>query len=166
MLKQSRRRLTLLKGLKRLGRHKKQHYAPKSIALLLLMVLSACVPANVPKHLSYTPGPPVLALDGMYDAGVFSVRYPAGWVVVSSPANQPAAVTLVAPDESGIIRLSTHPNLEPMPDEDLPSGMRLHTEQIALSDSTMLTLTLGAPGAEWSAYLVIFEAVARSVVTG
>jgi hypothetical protein len=120
----------------------------------------------VPKHLAYTPGPPVLVLDGIYDAGVFTVRYPPGWVVVSGPANQPAAVTLVAPDESATIRLSTHPNLVPMPDEDLPNGMRLHTEQATLADGALVTLTLGAPVAEWDVYLAVFEAVVESVQAG
>jgi hypothetical protein len=91
------------------------------------------------------------------------VRYPAAWVVVSSPANQPAAVTLVAPDESAVIRLSTHPDLEPMPDEDLPNGMRLHTRQITLANNVMLTLTLGAPIAEWDTFMGVFETVADSL---
>jgi hypothetical protein len=129
----------------------------------VLALLAACVPATVPKHLAYTPGAPVLILDGLYDAGVFTVGYPAGWVVVSSPANQPSAVTLVAPDESATIRLSTHPGLEPMPDEDLPNGMRLHMRQVTLADGTVVTLTLGAPIAEWEAYLAVFETVVESV---
>ncbi len=132
----------------------------------VLALLAACVPATVPKHLAYTPGPPVLVLDGLYDAGVFTVRYPTAWVVVSSPANQPAAVTLVAPDESAAIRLSTHPDLEPMPDEALPNGMRLHTEQVTLADGVVVTFTLGAPVEEWDKYLEVFEAVANSVRPG
>jgi hypothetical protein len=104
-----------------------------------------------------------VALDGVYDADVFTLRYPAGWVVVSSPANQPAAVTLVAPDESATIRLSTHPGLEPAPDEDLPNGMRLHTEQLTLDDGTMVTLSLGAPVAAWDDFLEVFESVVESI---
>jgi len=134
------------------------------VSAVLVLLVAACVPAAVPRHLAYTPGPPVMVLDNVYDAGVFRVRYPAAWVVVSSPANQPAAVTLVAPDESATIRLSTHPDLEPMPDEDLPNGMRLHTRQIILDNGTMLTLTLGAPIEDWEANLEVFEAVAQSVV--
>ena len=129
----------------------------------VLGLVAACVPATVPRHLVYTPGAPVLILDHVYDAGVFQVRFPAEWVAVSSPANQPATVTLVAPDESATIRLSTHPDLEPMPDEDLPNGMRLHTRQVTLADGTLLTLTLGAPVVKWDAYLEVFEAVADSV---
>ena len=128
----------------------------------VLAILASCVPATVPEHLAYTPGPPVLVLDGIYDAGVFTVRYPAGWVIVSSPANQPTALTLVAPDESATIRLSTHPDLEPMPDEDLPNGMRLHTEQDTLADGMVVTFTLGAPVAEWESYLTVFEGVVES----
>jgi hypothetical protein len=128
----------------------------------LLALLAACVPATVPEHLAYTPGPPMLTMDGVYNAGAFTVRFPPGWIVVSSPANQPAAVTLVAPDESATIRLSTHPDLEPMPDEDLPNGMRLHTEQATLDDGLVVTFTLGAPVAEWESYLAVFEAVVAS----
>jgi hypothetical protein len=130
---------------------------------LLAALLASCVPASAPKHLSNTPGPPVLALDGLYDAGAFVVRYPADWVAVSSPANQPAAVTLVAPDESAFIRLSTHPDLEPSPDENLPNGMRLHTRQIPLVGGAVVTLTLGAPVARWAEYVDVFEAVVETV---
>ncbi len=133
------------------------------LCLLFVLCMAACVPATVPKHLANTPGAPVMTLDGAYDAGVFTLRYPAGWVAVSSPANQPAAVTLVAPDENVTIRLSTHPDLEPAPDEDLPSGMRLHTEQMSLDDGTVVTLMLGAPVVVWAEFAEVFEAVVESI---
>jgi hypothetical protein len=133
------------------------------LVMVLLALVAGCVPATVPRHLAYTPGAPVQILDNVYDAGVFRVQYPAAWVAVSSPANQPAAVTLVAPDESAIIRLSTHPDLEPMPDEDLPNGMRLHTQQTTMANGVVVTLTLGAPIAGWDAYMELFEAVEDSL---
>jgi hypothetical protein len=64
------------------------------------------------------------------------------------------------------MRLSTHPDLQPVPDEDLPNGMRLHTEQVTLTDGTVVTFTLGAPIAEWESYLAVFEAVVESVQAG
>jgi len=130
---------------------------------MLLLLLAACVPAATPTLLSYTPGPSVTVLDETYDAGVFTVRFPAGWVVVSGPANQPAAVTFVSPDESATIRLSTRADIEPAPDETLPTGMRLHMEQVTLEDGVLVTMTLGAPAGRWDTYLSVFEAVMESV---
>jgi len=134
--------------------------------LCLLGIFAACVPAEVPEFLENTPGPPVEIVGEVYDAGVFRLRYPAGWTVVSSPANQPAAVTLVAPDESATIRVSVHPDLELSPDEDLPNGMRLHAEQISLERGLTATISLGAPIRQWEVLMPVYDAVVESVRAG
>ncbi len=136
-------------------------FAPLRLALIIL--LAACVPAAVPKPLTYTPGPPVTLLGETYDAGVFAVRAPAGWVVVSGPASEPAAVTFVSPDESATIRLSTRADIDRVADETLATRMRFHMEQVMLGDSLLLTLTLGAPAVQWDTFVPVFEAVMDSV---
>jgi hypothetical protein len=137
------------------------------ISLIFLLEMSAaCVPAERPKFLENTPGPPVEVVGEVYDAEAFTLRYPAGWTVVSSPANQPAAVTLVAPDESATIRVSVHPDLEVSPDEDLPNGMRLHVEQMSLERGLTATISLGAPIRQWEALIPVYDAVKQSIRAG
>jgi hypothetical protein len=136
------------------------------ILIFSIGVIAACVPADTPEFLEHTPGPVVEVVEEVYDAGAFTLRYPAGWTVVSSPANQPAAVTLVAPDESATIRVSVHPDLEVSPDEDLPNGMRLHVEQITLERGLTATISLGAPIRQWETLIHVYDAVAESVQAG
>jgi hypothetical protein len=140
-------------------------FAPWRLIFLIFStgILVACVPAETPKFLENTPGPPVAIVGEVYDAGAFTLQYPAEWVVVSGPANQAAAVTLVAPDESALIRVSVHPDLEATPDEDLPNGMRFHVVQITLKSNLIATISLGATVRDWEALMPVYEAVVESV---
>lgn len=85
--------------------------------VLMLIVLAwgvgGCVPARVPPHLSHTPGPSVIVTDGRYTSAAFGVMRPAGWRVITSPADTPPSVIFVAPDDRALVMVAVQPITQP-----------------------------------------------------
>ena len=71
----------------------------QAFLLFAVGLLAACVPANTPLQLAYTPGPAVIVTDDVYESDAFTVHYPSGWRVVTGAADAPTSVVFVAPDE-------------------------------------------------------------------
>jgi len=63
----------------------------EGILLCFIMLLAACTPAQPPPSLSATPGAAVVVTRDTYRNDLFSVEYPSGWRVVTSPAGAPPA---------------------------------------------------------------------------
>jgi hypothetical protein len=122
--------------------------------------LTACVPARVPDQLGHTPGPAVIVTDRVFDAGIFRVRYPAGWRIVTGEALFPVAVIFVAPDAKTTIKLQVGAADNPSPPD---AQFQTVVRRISLTDSTTITLIGSAPSGEWAAFMPIFEQVAASV---
>lgn len=128
-----------------------------SIAALLLL-LAACVPAQVPPQLAHTPGPPITITEDTITTDVFTVRYPRGWRVVKlSVAGAPPWLAFISEDDT----LRIEVRAEPFDDETVPlleetvveSGVRVYLRAMAdEGDETALR--------EW------FEIVRESVVMG
>lgn len=87
-----------------------RHIVPHIGCLLLAFVLTACgmlAPARLPEQFDNTPGPPVTLTENRYESEVFTVDYPRGWNVITSPAFSSPWVIFVSPDETALIIVAT-----------------------------------------------------------
>ena len=62
-----------------------------------------------PPILSATPGEAVVVTGSRYENEAFSLIYPSGWRVITSPADAPPGVTLVAPGDCALIVIAAAP---------------------------------------------------------
>lgn len=125
---------------------------------LLLAACGSLAPAATPAQLAHTPGPPVMLTGSVYDAGVFSLRYPSGWRIVTGAASSPVWVGFVSPDEDVVLVFSVTPLA------DVPRPPALEADAPAVTDQRSIPLgevTLYAgiiAGADaWPAALALFE---------
>ena len=81
----------------------------------MLLLFSASIPAEAPPNLSATMGAAVMVTRNRYQNDRFSLEYPTGWRVITSPAGAPPNVTLVAPGNCALIEVSSTP-LDRAPD--------------------------------------------------
>lgn len=126
-----------------------------------LLALGACVPATTPPQLNQTPGVPVVVTDGRYTTEAFSVLRPDGWRVITSAADAPLGVILVAPDDSALIYISTDGVGDPpRPDADVPLRDTVTEQQ---QGGTTLTVYGVAPADEWQAFMVTYTQVTESL---
>jgi hypothetical protein len=91
-------------------------FARYIIPLLPLVLMVACIPAQLPPQLAYTPGPAaVIEADFVEMPSGYRVPRPAHWDAQLNAADAPEALTLIAPDKGAVIIISTHQNY-PFPD--------------------------------------------------
>ena len=77
---------------------------------VLLFLLAACVPAQVPPQLSFTPGPPITITENTVETAQFTVRYPRGWRVVKlSIAGAPPWLAFISDDDTLRIEVRAQP---------------------------------------------------------
>jgi hypothetical protein len=130
------------------------------VFVLVFLLLSACIPANVPANLDDTPGAPVVVFDNIFESAQFVVRYPDGWRVVTSEAQAPLGVIFVAPDEVSTIQLMVgaleNANFS---NPDLQTEVR----GLTLSDGLEMTAVLSAATEHFATYLPLFERVLASL---
>jgi hypothetical protein len=131
--------------------------------LSLLLLLAACAPSGsqstpVPTAAS---GQAVIVTDHLYDAGVFRVRTPSGWRIVTGPADSPPKVTFVSPDNRSVIILSAGAADAPTPTADI----HVETRQVAVNEKT-LTAVGSAPASEWESFLPLFDEILASLQPG
>lgn len=104
------------------------------VPALLLAACGSLAPAATPAHLEHTPGPPVILTGSIYDAGVFSLRYPSGWRIVTGAASSPAWVGFVSPDEDAVLVFSAAPL------DDVPRPPALEADAQAVTDQRSIQL--------------------------
>jgi hypothetical protein len=80
-------------------------------ALLLVFLLAACVPSRTMPPVPPAATPFVIS-DGRFVSGDLMLGIPQGWRVVTSEASAPLVITLVSPDECGVIVVSSAPLAE------------------------------------------------------
>ncbi|NWF69898.1 MAG: hypothetical protein HXY40_12505 [Chloroflexi bacterium] len=129
--------------------------------LLLILLLTACVPVAHPPQLSSTPGAAFVVTADTLDFGIFRVEYPAGWRVISGAASLPPTVIFAAPENAALLLLSVVPIDRP---PALDSGAPMRSEARTLNfDGTPLYVYSTAPVAEWAIYGAIFERLLTSI---
>src|ERR1700690_2121838 len=56
---------------------------------VMILLFAACIPASPPTDLGATPGASAIITRDSYSNDLFSVAYPTGWRVITSPAGAP-----------------------------------------------------------------------------
>jgi hypothetical protein len=137
-----------------------RHFAPLRYVLLFLL-FSACIPAQTPPQLAFTPGAPASITDELFTNSAFSVRYPSGWRVVTGAADAPPSVTFVAADEVSTITLQTNPPDEPERDP----AYRIESRTLSLEGMQVYVMAR-VPVQDWPRFQSIFERLLASVRPG
>lgn len=133
-----------------------------SLRCLILLLLASCgsiVPATTPPQLAFTPGPPVVVTDRVYETADFTARYPSGWRIVTSAADEPTSVVFVGLDEQATITLM----VGALSDAQFDRSKQTDIRGITLKDEKLVTAIGRAPTALWETFLPIFDAVVESV---
>jgi len=133
------------------------------LSFVFLLLLASCVPSageSTPAP-TKSSGQAVIVTDHFYDAGVFRVRTPSGWRIVTGPADAPPKVTFVSPDNRSFMLLSAGAADAPTPTAD----MRIETRQVTVNEKT-LTAVGSAPIDEWGSFVRLFDQILASVQPG
>jgi hypothetical protein len=124
---------------------------------IVCMLFAGCVPVEKPPQLTFTPGASFVVTDDIFDAGVFNVRYPQGWRVITGQASAPPSVIFAAPDDVALIMLAVG-EIESPPTLSSDIETQSETRTIELGEVTM-TAYLTAPVENWDSFMQIFEDV-------
>ena len=152
----------------RSGHRGKRIFSLRSLCPLWLIILlfSACIPAETPPNLNATPAPGVVITRSTYQSDAFSLEYPTGWRVITSPAGAPPSVILVAPGDCALIQVSSAP-LDAPPDSPScqEADIRTVARTVTLGDAT-IALAGSAPADGWDGFLSEVDRVAASLKGG
>jgi len=130
---------------------------------LIALLFSACTPAQTPPILDATPGAAVVVTADTYRSDLFSVRYPAGWRVITSQAGDPPTVTFVSPDNCALIVVSANPLTEP-PESNACSDQTVRSAARNLTlGSAQIAVAGSAPTDQFDTFLTQFDQVAASI---
>jgi hypothetical protein len=128
-----------------------------SVISLLILCTVGCVPIDKPPQLTFTPGASFVVTDETFDAGVFRVRYPQGWRVITGQASAPPSVIFAAPDDTALIMLAVG-EIESPPTLNTGSEMQSETRTLEVGNITF-TVYGTASVAEWESFIQTFESV-------
>jgi hypothetical protein len=132
------------------------------IALTFCLAFAACMPAEAPEQLRFTPGAPVVVTENTFRAERFTLRYPDGWRIVTGPAEAPQFATFVSPDNCAIILVAVG-SAEPITSPDCADAdFQTERREITL-DTLTLTIAGSAPSAQWETFEREYERLANSV---
>ncbi len=146
-------------------RNARARRALSALAAFAIVCLAACVPAQVTPPVP-PPATPFVIADGRFTSGDLSLRIPDGWRVVTGEAGAPLQLTLVAPDECGVIVVSATPLEAPVRSPtcaDAPLREELRTVEMG---SVRYSVSLSAPEADWEAFTRAAERVTESMEAG
>lgn len=119
-------------------------------------MMAGCIPARTPAQLDHTPEPSVIVMDGMVDNGLFRVRPPEGWEIVTG---MESGAVIVFSQGKAWIMLSTDRIETPQPDGDAQTD----TTHVTLSSGQIVTGLLHAPRENFDTVKPIFEQVMASI---
>lgn len=118
----------------------KRHRFPVFAFYAVLLLLAACVPAQVPPQLAHTPGASITIDEDTINAGDFTVGYPRGWRVVKlNVAGTPAWFSFISPDDDLHIQVRAMPY-----DDDVVAAIE---ETITLNGTSLYLRGLTETGA-------------------
>lgn len=126
----------------------------------IAIVLAGCIPPTLPPQLDDTPGPTVMVTEHVYDAGIFRVRYPDGWRVITSEAGAPPSVIFAAPGDDGILFQISAGELNEG-DFSKPDFI-VDVRGIDLGE-VHITALAAAPADQWGEIRPLFERVISSI---
>ena len=98
-----------------------------------------------------------------YKNDIFSVVYPTGWRVITSPAGAPPSVTFVAPGNCALIIVASESITQSItsPSCDQPD-IKTSTKTVTLGNR-QITIAGSAPSAGWNDFSSALDRVAASL---
>lgn len=93
--------------------------------LAILLTAAGCAPREQPPQLAYTAGPPFTLTDSELITQRYRINTPAGWRVISGPAEDPYTFQFVRQDNRALIAIS------PAPFSEMPVPLALADSQPA-----------------------------------
>lgn len=133
------------------------HRVTEKISLyLIFLLLSACVPVNVPPQVEYTPGAPFTVTADEFIGDSFRIIYPEGWRVITNEASRPLTVIFASPDNDALLMIASGAITDP-PAPPAAQG-ELHTESETLEiNGQIIGIYSAAPTDQWERYAPLFE---------
>lgn len=129
---------------------------------IMLLIMTACIPARLPQQLEATPGPAVVVTDQEVLIGGFATRYPAGWRIITSAADADTpTILLAAPENQALIALGSGDVTTPY--LDAQGETRSITRQSSLTPDLVVTAVLVAAAPDWERFAELFEWVIASL---
>lgn len=143
--------------------HREKRIIHRHILWFAILIFAACTPAQTPSILGSTPGAAVVVTGNTYRNDLFTLRYPAGWRVITSQAGVPPTVTFVSPDNCALIVVSTAPLTE-SPESNTCTDQNVQSAVRNLTlGSVHLAVVGSAPTDQFDTFLTHFEQVAASL---
>jgi hypothetical protein len=133
------------------------------VAFIYCFAITACSPAEVPEHLQFTPGAPIVVTQNTFATDDFSLRYPDGWRIVTGPADAPQVSTFVSPDNCAIILVAIG-SAQPVTSPDCLDAVFQTTRREITLDNLRLTVAGSAPDTQWDKFESTFDSFARSIL--
>jgi len=142
----------------------RKDYKEKLIfSLCVILLFAACIPASPPENINATPGESAVITGNSYQNDLFSLKYPEGWRVITSPAGAAPSVTFVAPGNCALIIVSSAKITESItsPSCDQPD-IKTTTQDVTVG-SQQIDIAGSAPSAEWDGFVRTLDSVAGSL---
>lgn len=125
------------------------------------MLLAACAPTATPD--THPPlSDAAIITPNRYQNDAFSVVYPAGWRVITSPAGAAPGVTFVAPGNCTLIAVASAPFAQPPSAPACDQPISQTAEQITQGERTIY-LSGSAPESEWNAMIDAIRLITGSL---
>lgn len=131
------------------------------IVIGMIVLGAACVPAQVPPQLAYTPGPPLIVAVQQIETEQFTAWLPPGWEVVTSAAASPQSVILISPDSVALIMLGGDGAQTPVLQVD--GEVSTVQRRITLDNNISIIAVMLSSAEQEALYLSVFEQVVNSL---
>jgi hypothetical protein len=130
---------------------------------LIIIFFAACIPADTAPNRSATPGAGAMITRDTYQNELFSVSYPAGWRVITSPASAPPSVTFVAPGDCALIVVSSAP-IDAPPTAPACDQADIQTvDRTVMLDGQQIVVAGSVPASDWDEFVAALDRVAASL---
>ena len=131
--------------------------------VLLVLLLAACTPREVPPQLAYTPGPAYTLTRHELMTELYTVETPPFWRVIAGPAEDPYTFQFVSPENDASIVLSDHPvDTPPAPLGADPAALAISRTDVSLNGRVIYVVLISPPEQE-AEYASVRDAVVASL---
>lgn len=133
------------------------------LLLLLLVSGAACVPAQTPPQLMFTPGPPLMITDHQVNFGSFRLTYPTDWRVITGAAEDSPAVILAAPEDAALITITLREQATPPQLISIPTDLQVTMQYQPVVAGIKVTFWLVTDQAHISEFRLVLQQVIASI---
>jgi len=116
--------------------------------------------------LNATAGAAVIVTRDRYTNDRFSVEYPSGWRVITSPTGAPPSVIFAAPGNCALIEVSSTPLAQPPASSSCDQTDIQTTRRAVTLGAQQIAVAGSAPADGWAEFLTTLDLVAASIKVG